>query len=60
MSKKKKGPKGAAAYLAEVEGRGLSTVMSDAKKSAAARSKRTSSKPHKVKVKSAVSTARSY
>lgn len=57
MGKKKKGPKGAAAYLAEVEGRGLKTVLSDAKKSVAARTKRTSGK---VKVKSAVSTARSY
>jgi hypothetical protein len=34
-SKKAKGPKGAAAWKAEVEGRGLSTVMSDVKKSVA-------------------------
>lgn len=58
MGKKKdKGPKGAARYLAELEGRGLNTVMSDTKKKVAARTKRTSGK---VKVKSAVSTARSY
>lgn len=48
--KKPKGPKGAAAWKAEVEGRGLSTVMSDVKKKVAQRTKRTSGR-----VKSAVS-----
>jgi hypothetical protein len=55
MAKKPKGPKGAAAYKAEVEGRGLSTVMDDVKKKVKQRTKRTSGK-----VKSVVSTARSY
>lgn len=53
--KKPKGPKGAAAYKAELEGRGLTTVLSDVKKSVSARTKRTSGK-----VKSAVTEARSY
>ena len=51
--KKPKGPKGAAAYKAELEGRGLSTVMDDVRKSVAARTKRTSGK-----VKSPISERR--
>jgi len=55
MAKKKKGPKGAASYAARLESSGLTTVMDDVKKKVAKRVKRTYGK-----VKSAVSTARSY
>jgi len=47
--KKAKGPKGAAAWIAEREGRGLSTVMDDVKKTVAQRTKRTSGKLHRVR-----------
>lgn len=42
--KKPKGPKGAAAYKAELESRGLTSVMTDVKKSVSARTKRTSTR----------------
>lgn len=58
MGKKKKapsGPQGAAAYKANVEARGLTTIVDDTRKKVAKRTKRTSGK-----VKSVVSEARSY
>lgn len=60
--KKPKGPKGAAAWVAEVEGRGLKSVMADAKNKVRKRTKRTSGTEasRQIKVKSAVSETRSY
>ena len=56
MGKKKpKGPKGAAAYVARLKEKGLSTVMDDVRSSVAKRAKRTSGR-----VKTVVSEARSY
>ncbi len=53
-SKAPKGPQGAAAYKANVEARGLTTVVDDVRKKVAKRTKRTSGR-----VRSAVSESRS-
>jgi len=54
VAKKKKGPKGAAAYKANLEQRGLTTVVDDVRKKIAQRTKR------RADVTTVLSKARSY